>query len=571
MEEEKQQRDAVDASFTQIEEDGSVKEPEKETAGAAASESEPDAEDHAHAGPFERLSEQRAEKKAEKERERNRKNEEKQRKIREKEEQKAAKKQAKIDKKDAKKKKWEAGRKKRRRIFAVVVTILILVLVAGGAVYYHYVQYFRTHFYSGTTVNGTDVSYQTVDSVKKTIEQQVAEYVLTVKSRDAEDTLSAEEIGRKYVDDKKIDALMEEQDSWRWISHLSGSQEYSVSAGTTYDKTKVQEAVAKFSCLNGEITDPVDASLTITSDGTYEIVPETEGNRVDEEKLMKAVYKALDDSKEVLDIEKDDCYVHPNVYQNDEQLIKRCDAWNQYLSISISYKFGDSTETVDANMLKQYIRDNGETVTISTDWINALVYRWSKTYDTYGEAREFTTHDGNVITIPEGGDYGWSLNREAMIQDLTDAIENGESGAREPIWLFKAMGWDNGDITGTYVEISLESQKLYLYQNGQMIQESDIVTGTPGEATETKTGIYSIDDKQEQAVLSTADTQNHTDPVSWWCPFDGNQGIHDASWRSSFGGTVYQINGTNGSVNLAEDQMQKLYETVSVGTAVIVY
>ena len=55
-------------------------------------------------------------------------------------------------------------------------------------------------------------------------------------------------------------------------------------------------------------------------------------------------------------------------------------------------------------------------------------------------------------------------------------------------------------------------------------------------------------------------------------PFVGNLvAFHDASWRSSFGGTIYQYNGSHGCVNLPADKAKELYHTIKVGDVVVVH
>ena len=50
------------------------------------------------------------------------------------------------------------------------------------------------------------------------------------------------------------------------------------------------------------------------------------------------------------------------------------------------------------------------------------------------------------------------------------------------------------------------------------------------------------------------------------------RGVHDADgWRSSYGGTIYLTNGSHGCVNTPEAAAKTIYETVSIGTAVVVY
>ena len=55
-------------------------------------------------------------------------------------------------------------------------------------------------------------------------------------------------------------------------------------------------------------------------------------------------------------------------------------------------------------------------------------------------------------------------------------------------------------------------------------------------------------------------------------PFNGGVGIHDlASRGNNFGGDIYMTNGSHGCINTPLDAAKKIYDTVSVGTPVIVY
>ena len=54
-----------------------------------------------------------------------------------------------------------------------------------------------------------------------------------------------------------------------------------------------------------------------------------------------------------------------------------------------------------------------------------------------------------------------------------------------------------------------------------------------------------------------------------WADEPGN-GMHDASWRGSFGGSIYKYNGSHGCVNMPTGSARKLYNKVSVGTKVII-
>ena len=54
-------------------------------------------------------------------------------------------------------------------------------------------------------------------------------------------------------------------------------------------------------------------------------------------------------------------------------------------------------------------------------------------------------------------------------------------------------------------------------------------------------------------------------------PFNKNVGLHDASWRSSFGGQIYRTNGSHGCVNLPPSAAKAIFSYVSKGTPVVCY
>ncbi|MEE3420381.1 MAG: peptidoglycan binding domain-containing protein [Lachnospiraceae bacterium] len=484
-----------------------------------------------------------------------------------------AKKARQEEKAEEKRRKREANRPRRIRNTAIFLIILALVLIGGGIFYTKYAEYFQTHFYAGTKINGQDYSYKSVSEVKAALKNEAEQYSLTIKERDGNvEVLSAKDLGWTYVDNHSVDSLMLNQHAWKWIREYSAPQDVKVKLTSSYDRDTVKAAIAKLSIMTAEPVPPTDATLVAKNDGTYEVQPETEGNQIDEEKLETAIFTALNKEDKTLDIvDGTDCYIHPRVYKDDKTLLARRDALNKYMGLTISYAFGDSTEVIDGSFLRQYITDNGQEVTLATDWIRPLVMSWAQKYDTFSRDIQFTTHSGNVITVPGGGSYGWALNPSEMIDDLTKAIEDAKSGARDPIWLIKGQGFENGGITGSYVEISLSDQKLYVYKDGSQVLETDIISGSPTPDLQTKQGVYAVSAKTSEATLDSVTVEGYEEPVKGWIAFNGRIGILDAPWRTTFGGATYQTQGTQGSIYVPEDSIQTIFDNVQEGTAVVVY
>lgn len=97
---------------------------------------------------------------------------------------------------------------------------------------------------------------------------------------------------------------------------------------------------------------------------------------------------------------------------------------------------------------------------------------------------------------------------------------------------------------------------------------TDIVSGNPYAGNATPTGVYRLKYKERNSILVGEDYRT---PVSYWMPFNGGVGMHDANWRGSFGGSIYQGGGSHGCINLPPSIAGKIYSNIEAGNVVIVY
>ena len=118
------------------------------------------------------------------------------------------------------------------------------------------------------------------------------------------------------------------------------------------------------------------------------------------------------------------------------------------------------------------------------------------------------------------------------------------------------------------MEIDLTNQHMWVYKDGELVEETDLVSGNVSKGYNTPVGVYGITYKQRDATLNGATYSSHVD---YWMPFNGNVGMHDASWRSSFGEEIYLRNGSHGCVNLPPKKAEVIYGYVEKGEPVIVY
>ncbi len=198
-----------------------------------------------------------------------------------------------------------------------------------------------------------------------------------------------------------------------------------------------------------------------------------------------------------------------------------------------------------------------------TDYVQTLATKYNTAY----RAKSLKTSYGPTVVINRGH-YGWKIDQAAEKKKLMEILKAGESVTREPEYSQKAASHGANDYGDTYVEMNLTAQHLFFYKDGKLLVESDFVSGNVSKGWTTPPGAFPITYKERNATL---DGEGYSTPVSYWMPFNGGIGMHDASWRSSFGGTIYKTNGSHGCINLPPAVAKTIYENISQGDPVLCY
>ena len=102
------------------------------------------------------------------------------------------------------------------------------------------------------------------------------------------------------------------------------------------------------------------------------------------------------------------------------------------------------------------------------------------------------------------------------------------------------------ELTGTYTVVDISDQRIDLYKDNELLYSSPVTTGKDG--METSIGFYPVWYEKHDDYLSGPDFDPV--PIVDYYAFCGGQGIHDASWRYSFGDESYHTNGSHGCVNM---------------------
>ena len=123
------------------------------------------------------------------------------------------------------------------------------------------------------------------------------------------------------------------------------------------------------------------------------------------------------------------------------------------------------------------------------------------------------------------------------------------------------------------VEIDIANQHVWMYKNDILIADTDCVTGNVSAGHSTPTGVYKLAGKERDRYLrgKNDDGTNYCSFVKYWMPFNGGIGLHDASWRSKFGGKIYKNSGSHGCVNLPRSAAETIYNNIDKSYFIVVY
>lgn len=462
--------------------------------------------------------------------------------------------------------------------------VAVCAIVAGlAAVYVGGSLYFSAHFLPNTKVGTYDASGMTVDELAQQITTAGQNYTATVSGDNFSLQVAGSDIDYSTDGTTFAQSAKSQYNAWEWPLLVFQSHNYDVSEGVSYDADKLATIVGNaVDAFNQTATAPVNATIQYdSSTQQFSIVDAQGGTTLDKDSVQQAVSTGVQDANSQISLDDSDLQ-QPTVTADTQSLKDSLTRANQLASSDLTLTYNGTTiVTVPAATFASWftvddsgnISGNLETI---TKWAQGDL---SKQYDTVGASRTYTRPDGKQFTV-SGGTYGWELNGADLAQNIVNAIQQGQATAEVPM-KSTAVNWVQGgqDWGARYIDVDLSEQHARMYdESGNLIWESDFVSGDPTKNNQTPSGVYTINtNKGTNQTLKGLDENgdgqpDYTSQVTYWMPFvDNLVAFHDASWRSSFGGTIYSGNGSHGCVNLPSSAAATLYQLTQVGDVVVVH
>lgn len=482
---------------------------------------------------------------------------------------------------------------KKRKLTALkraVIFIFILFLLVFLC-YYLLVFYYRSGFVLNTWINGIYCTGKTVEEVNAELTADIETPVLVFSANfgevsDYDNVIDLGEVGYECSYLSALNTYMENQSPFLWVDNIVFHRDHVIKPDISYDEQAFREAFEQTCVGYYSARQPVMYSISISEKQGWEHYDGLT-HVIDTDKAYEAVKAEVAAGRYEINIDELDCFVDIPFTETQEQTRRVWEMLERFQDCDIVYDMGDSQELLPTYVTAYFVKyeyrkdlqmdfpilDGQGNLVLNEDKIREFVANLAEKYDTYGKERRFQSTRGDLVTVPAGGTYGTELDQEAevaflMDNLLSDEMHTGETKAHIPSYIQQGVARGINDIGGTYIEIDMTQQHMYYYADWELVLDTDVVTGNTGRRMGTPEGVNFVYGKQKDRILRGED---YATPVKYWMPVKGNVGIHDANWRSSFGGEIYKTNGSHGCINTPPNVMAQLYDLVEVGTPVIMF
>ncbi len=477
-------------------------------------------------------------------------------------------------------KKSTISRKTRKIVLGICIAAAILA-VAGLFGYTYMAD--RNTLGRKISVWGVDVSRLNAEQAEEKIVSEFADRSVSFQENDQEIySTTLKDLGYSLNEEDLLSKLTDLQNQREKNRKIFAKEEnVDLEYQIRQNEEQEKQALELSNFGDRERTASTDAEIRYDQDKKeFVLVKQKQGTEIDEDKLQTIVETTLNAAFDTallgdtitVPVNKH-VYISPAVTATDDmenKVTELNDQLGKYRSTTVTYTFGSETVVLDSETIGSWLKTEGETLSIDEASVRTYVSDLANKYNTIYIPRTFHTSTGTDVTI-EGNEYGYRIDQDAEVAQLLEDLKSGTAVTRDPIYSktgYQRNGTD--DLAGSYIEVSLDAQHLWLYKDGNLVTETDIVSGKPVKGRETYRGAWPIAYKASPFNL-TSDEYGYDVKVNYWMPFVYGQGLHDASWQSSFGGNRYKTNGSHGCINLPKDQAKLIYETIDAGYPIIIY
>ncbi|MBQ4275916.1 MAG: L,D-transpeptidase [Lachnospiraceae bacterium] len=474
---------------------------------------------------------------------------------------------------------------KAKRILITVLSSLAFLLLLCVGLYFYGVFYFRHWFCPNTYINGVNVSLKDYSVCDEILKQEIELNDLIIVDEDGSEIVAkGEDIYSVNVDEvnEAIATIKAKDDPHKWVICVFNPTYYSYKPSVYLDEEKLLAIVSDSELSKKErFNENNKAEIIYTKERGFELVDNTK-DLLDWDMCQDVIVEAGANEAGVIYLSDLGVYKSLKESSDYKDIYDRWNKLHKAIEFDMTYTLATGEEVkVDSAAVSSFLLldennevvfDEDDNAMLDSAKILAFVQDMSDKYDNMYTDKKFKTTRGDVVTIPYSRytTYGSLINVRAEAEELEKIVASHESpGKREPIYIKKEdKGTYNNNYGGTYVEVDVTGQHMYYYVNNELAFDTDVVTGCKSNGNMTPDCVCYIVNKARNITLIGP---GYASFVYYWMCITGQIGIHDATWRRTFGGEIYLYGGSHGCVNTPIDKMKELFDMIEIGTPVIVH
>lgn len=450
-----------------------------------------------------------------------------------------------------------------------------MTLLGLGAAYLTGVGYYSNRFVANTTFGTVDISNLTLVKAQEKLESDLNEREVVLMENDQEVArIKLSDLKGEFNTESNLETVYQSQDPSVWVTSYFEEEAFEdvLTDKVAINASNIEMVLAENGISNAEREAAVDAVIDYSDGEGYFIEDGQIGTQIDFDKLGASIVNAVQANESSVDLAG--VYAQPSIDGESDVVTSVMDTIHEFSDIQLTLQIAGDELTLPKETIESWIYfDSNNQLLVDYDLVYAYVSALNDEYATYNKNRQFMSTLQGEVTVPPGI-LGWGIDTEFETQTIIDDLYAGIDVTREPATFSSGGNGNSADeIGGTYVEIDLTYQMMYLYVDGEMVLGTDIVSGQLN--AETVPGANAVNEMLSDTKLrgfNQFSKVEYATPVSYWIRFDNNaQGIHDASWQGAFGGDVWTYAGSLGCINTPYWAVETIYNNVTYGTPVIVF
>lgn len=415
----------------------------------------------------------------------------------------------------------------------------------------------------GTSVAGIQIGGMTAGMATETINSRIADTEVTLTGAGGDVVLTGAELGAGLDAEALANQAFADRPMW----NVSTWQADPIDATISFDLEAAESALR--AAVPASFVDATDATVAFdATSNTYVTTPAESGTGIDAQALSAAFVEAIADGQASFDFSGEPTEAVADV--TDEEAATTAAELNTMLASAGFYVGAERTVPVAPAVAASWITvtpEDGELVIEADEAaIQAVVDTLATAVNRAPvNATTVVNASGKVLREVSVGANGRELGDvSTTASDFAEQLSGGNAVYELPV---SEVPFATTDVVRK-VEVDLSKQRLYMIENGNVIDSWAISSGKRGNDTET--GTFTINWKLESQNMGREDTTVrpfYFQPnVRWVMYFNGDQALHGVYWHSNWGNRM-----SHGCVGMPNDRAKQIFEWAPQGVEVWVH